>query len=656
VCGIAGFWDRSASTTADTLQRISLQMATALKHRGPDDQGVWSDAEVGLALCHRRLSVVDLSLLGHQPMISASGRFVIVYNGEIYNFRSLRQELESHGHSFRGHSDTEVMLAAMTQWGVHDSLARFNGMFAFALWDRQSRTLYLARDRFGEKPLYYGWVRNRLIFASELKAFRSHPEFKGTIDRDALASYMRHGYVPTPHCIYRDVYKLPAGTFACWTQTSTTTPHPQSYWSAAEVALRAMRNEYRGTVEEAVRDLDSLLGDAVGLRLEADVPLGAFLSGGIDSSAIVLMMQRRNAGPVRTFTVGFEEAAYDEAAHARMIANCLGTHHTELYVTAAEAMAVIPNLPSLYDEPFADSSQIPTFLISALARQHVTVSLSGDGGDELLAGYNRYVSGFGFIQFLFRTPARLRQLIGRSLLSVRPRLVEGLSRLLVRAGGGSVVQRHPGRKLHRLGRALLTANGDPYDALMAVWNSPTEFVLQSADTSPDHRPAPDPDIGPVEMMMIRDAVTYLPDDILVKVDRASMGISLETRVPFLDPRVAEFCWALPLPMKVRNGERKWLLRETLKRHLPSHLLERPKSGFVAPVGEWLRGPLKTWAQDLLSDSTIRSQGYLEPKSVAEAWTTHLSDREDLQDRLWCVLMFQSWLNDQQQRSMALQSE
>jgi asparagine synthase (glutamine-hydrolysing) len=625
-------------------------MAATLHHRGPDDAGTWVDPADGVALGHRRLSVLDLSPLGHQPMHSASGRYVIVFNGEIYNFRALRAELELAGHSFRGRSDTEVMLAAITEWGLQRALLHFNGMFAFAVWDRYQHSLHLARDRFGEKPLYYGWFGETFVFASELKALRVHPNFAGEIDRNALGLYMRYGYVPTPHCIYRGVRKLPPGTLLTVSGDSAGTgASPEAYWSVTEAALHSTASPFEGSDAEAAGRFEELLSDAVRIRLESDVPLGAFLSGGLDSSTIVALMQRQVAQPVRTFTVGFEEASYNEAQDAKAVAQHLGTEHTELYVTAAEAMAVIPRLPTIYDEPFADASAIPTFLISALARRHVIVSLSGDGGDELLAGYNRYALGATHWSWLRRRSRILRRALANTITLLPPkawdRLLGAVATILPRGAR----QRHPGSKLHRLA-GVLSGNetDDPSLLVMSHWHNPHSVVLgmkgmASVDVMLPPAMARFPE---VERMMVRDALTYLPDDILVKVDRASMGVSLEARVPLLDHRVAEFCWSLPLSMKVRAGQRKWLLRQVLAKHVPPELTERPKMGFAVPIASWLRGPIRQWVEDLLDERTLRLEGFFDSEQIRIVWTKHLSGRQNLEDRLWCVLMFEAWLREQ----------
>ncbi len=653
MCGIAGFWDLRTSATADSLRSKALRMADTLRHRGPDDSGVWLDEAAGIALSHRRLSVVDLSPHGHQPMSSASGRYVIVYNGEIYNFPALRSELKRLGHAFRGHSDTEVVLASITEWGLQQALLRFNGMFAFGLWDREQRRLYLARDRFGEKPLYYGWIGSEFVFGSELKAVRAHPLFRNIIDRNALALYVRYGYVPAPHCIYEHVQQLPPGSWLQLATEPTCSAKTETYWSVMDVARESMQRGFRGSDMDAAQELETLLEDAVRLRLVADVPLGAFLSGGMDSSTVVALMQRQSSRPVKTFTVGFQEAPYNEAEDAKKVASHLGTDHAELYVSPTDAMDVIPRLPILYDEPFADSSQIPTFLISSFARRYVTVSLSGDGGDELLAGYNRYVAASGFTRSLLLSPAFLRRAVGKGLHGISPKAWDIAAGLLGTFSKTLARQRHVGNKLHRMARALVSGERDTYMALMSVWDSPHDVVLGapgSREATSMTRVAGD-HLSETQVMMLRDAATYLPDDILVKVDRASMGVSLETRVPFLDPRVAEFCWALPMSMKVRRGARKWLLLKVLGRHVPRSLINRPKTGFAVPIGSWLRGPLRAWAEELLDETTLHSQGLLDPRVIRAAWATHLSGREDLQDRLWSILMFQSWFEEQRHYSV-----
>lgn len=645
MCGITGFWDITRQMSNDYLPIIVQQMSNSLIHRGPDDGGIWLDGEVGIALGHRRLSIVDLSPEGHQPMISADGRYVIVFNGEIYNFPELRKQLQSFGYSFRSHSDTEVMLASFCQWGVLDATKKFNGMFAFALWDRQERVLHLGRDRIGEKPLYYGWCGNTLIFASELKAFKVHPDFQPEINRDALALFLRFSYIPTPYSIYQGIYKLPPATLLSYKGTLT---HPQlvAYWSAKTVAESGVAYGFPGTEKEAIVHLEALLKNAVKMRMLADVPLGAFLSGGIDSSTIVALMQTQSQQPVKTFSIGFREQDYNEAQYAQAVAQHLGTDHTEFYVTANEALAVIPKLPSLYDEPFSDSSQIPTFLVSQLARNHVTVSLSGDGGDELFAGYNRYFWGRSIWQKIGWIPKIVRHSTGKVLTSISPATWnQGF------AAANAILPRKlkittPGNKLHKLANILAVPNPDMmYAGLISHWQASDQVVINSFEPSTFLNEcnlwASLPDF--TERMMYLDLISYLPDDILVKVDRASMGVSLESRIPFLDHRVVEFAWQIPLSMKIRGNQGKWLLRQVLYKYVPKELIERPKMGFGIPIDSWLRGPLREWAEDLLDQSRLQREGYFNPQAIRQKWDEHQSATHNWQYYLWDVLMFQAWL-------------
>jgi asparagine synthase (glutamine-hydrolysing) len=644
VCGLAGVLDPTATSDSDALHEVVAAMSETLRHRGPDDAGVWTDAEAGIGLGLRRLAVVDLSAEGHQPMASVSGRYIVAFNGEIYNHRQLRNELEGVGHRFRGHSDTEVLLAAVVQWGLRRAIERFNGMFAFALWDREARRLHLARDRLGEKPLYFGRLGGAFVFASELKALRAHPAFSAEIDRDALALLLRHKYVPSPRSIYRGISKLPSATVLTVDPRMIGDPVPVPYWSLAEVAERGMATPFRGSPDEATDALDELLGDAVALRMIADVPLGAFLSGGIDSSTVVALMQAQSDRPVRTFTIGFQDSAYDESGDAGRVARHLGTDHTDLSVTPEEAMELIPRLPYVYDEPFADSSQIPTFLVAELARRHVTVSLSGDGGDEVFGGYNRYAWGPAMWRRFGWMPGGLRRIMAGGLGAVSPRgwdaLAAGARPFLPRRAR----QRLPGEKIHKLARALRAAGPDGmYRALVSHWQDPQTVVLGAGrgDGASDLDGATLPDLA--RRMMYADTVTYLPDDILVKLDRATMAVSLEGRVPYLDHRVVEFAWRLPPSMRVRDGEGKWLLRRVLHRYVPRELVERPKMGFGLPIGSWLRGPLRGWAESLLDPARLRREGYLDPVPIRTAWTAHLSGRRNRQYELWDVLMFQAWL-------------
>jgi asparagine synthase (glutamine-hydrolysing) len=643
MCGITGFL---TSSEAELELKIAVgRMTDQLAHRGPDDSGIWVDPAGGIALGHRRLSIVDLSRDGHQPMHSESGRYVVVFNGEVYNFADLRYELKTIGHRFRGLSDTEVMLAAIEQWGVEDALPRFNGMFAFAMWDRGKRQLHLVRDRLGEKPLYYGWMGKSFLFGSELKALVTHPDFNGEVDRNALALYLRYSCIPAPYSIYRGVYKLPpAGRLTLTLSDQGSTPRVISYWSAEEANRRGIQNPFAGSSEEATAQLDDLLRDAVKMRMVADVPLGAFLSGGVDSSTIVALMQAQSARPVRTFCIGFHDDAYNEARHAAAVARHLGTDHTELYVSPEDIAPVIPRLPAIYDEPFSDSSQIPTFLVSALARQHVTVSLSGDGGDELFGGYKRYLAWGKVWNRLKWLPRPVRQAASWSLNRLSPQQWNHLAACLGRGASVNGLN-FVGDKVHRLGRILSAEDSFcRYQAIQSVWESP-EMALQGAaepvtllrdrcrgtDFSDFRR-----------HMMFLDAVTYLPDDILAKVDRASMAVSLEARVPFLDHRVVEFAARMPLSMNIRAGVGKWILRGVLYKYVPKDLIERPKRGFALPIGDWLRGPLRDWGEELLNEYRLRSEAYFHPGIVRKLWEDHLSGQRDLSPHIWGLLMFQAW--------------
>jgi asparagine synthase (glutamine-hydrolysing) len=627
-------------------------MSATIAHRGPDDQGVWVDTGGGVALGHRRLSIIDLSPAGHQPMISRSRRYVMVYNGEIYNYRELRSSLENGTHdaesAFRGSSDTEVMLAAFDRWGLEEAISKFNGMFAFAVWDREERSLILGRDRAGEKPLYYGWMNGSFLFGSELKALRAHPAFSARINRDSLALFLRHGYVPGPYSIYENVWKLaPASILRIRDHGGTGSLDPTPYWSPREVAEAGVNNPLRLTDDEAVVRLDALLSDAVHLRMVADVPLGAFLSGGIDSTTVVALMQKCSPRPVKTFTLGFLEAGYDEAAAAAKVATHLGCDHTQLYVTPAEAMEVVPLLPALYDEPFADSSQIPTYIVSKLARQHVTVSLSGDGGDEVFGGYTRYKWAPAVWQKIGWLPVESRRYLAKALTSLPYGAGDAISKSINSLLPASARLSNPGDKLQKLA-AILPA-GTPealYYTLVSQWSDPTAVVLGassgvSTTLTQRNQWAVVPDFA--RRMMFLDWITYLPDDILVKLDRASMGVSLESRVPFLDHRIVEFSWQLPLTMKIRNGETKWLLRQVLYKYVPRDLVDRPKSGFGVPIHVWLRGPLRQWAEELLDTDRLRREGFFDPRPIRRMWKEHLSGTHNRMHALWNVLMFQAWL-------------
>ena len=629
-------------------------MGYTILHRGPDDGGQWWDADAGMGLSHRRLAIVDLSAAGHQPMVSACGRFVIAFNGEIYNHLALRRELEhslpdlfSHGgrESWRGHSDTETLLAAFTAWGIEGALKKCIGMFALACWDRQTRVLTLARDRLGEKPLYYGWQGDTFLFGSELKALRAHPAFSASIDRDALCLLMRHNYIPAPYSIYRGIAKLSPG---CFLQVSLQKPELREtcYWSMVDVARAGVASPFNGNPKQAVDQLEQLLKSAVAQQMMADVPLGAFLSGGIDSSTIVALMQAQSERPVKTFTIGFDEAGYNEAVHASAVAKHLGTEHTELYVSPQQAMAVIPLLPSLYCEPFADSSQIPTFLVSQLAKQQVTVSLSGDAGDELFCGYNRYVLANRLWAKLSRLPLGLRQAVAQALTAVAPATWNAMLGPMQSFLPQKLRQTNMGDKLHKGAGVLAVPSVDAlYLRLVSHWHDPAQWVLNAKEPATlltDAESLLD-GLDAVQRMMALDTLTYLPDDILTKVDRAAMGVSLETRVPFLDHRVVEFAWQLPQALKLREGVGKWALRQVLYRHVPKNLVERPKMGFGVPIDVWLRGPLRVWADDLLTQDRLKREGYFDPAPIRQKWAEHLSGQRNWSYYLWDVLMFQAWL-------------
>jgi len=636
VCGICGFLVRGESFPAGELEPTVSRMADTLRHRGPDSAGTWIDAEAGIALGHRRLAIVDLTPDGAQPMVSSCGRFVLAFNGEIYNFRELRSDLEAEGVRFRGRSDTEVLLEAIACWGTAEALRRANGMLAFAAWDRRGRVLTLARDRVGKKPLYWGRFGDAIVFGSELKALRAHPRFRAEIDRDALAHLVQYSYVPAPASIFREVRKLEPGTWLeIPAEPRAALPAPGVFWSVREVAERGQAQRFGGDEAEAEAALHDLLADAVERRMISDVPLGALLSGGIDSSTVVALMQARSTTPVRTFAIGFREQAFDEAAHARAVASHLGTDHTELTLTPRDALDVIPRLPALYDEPFADTSQIPTFLVSRMAREHVTVALSGDGGDELFAGYRRYFRCLERWRWLARVPAGLRAGAARWL--------EGAAAAGWTAGAPGAFGRL-GRVAEQLGAVSLE---DLFVRASARCPDASRFVLGSP--CPDgllHSPQRWPRLTePLERMMVLDLAGSLPEDILTKVDRASMGVSLEVRCPILDHRVVELAWRLPPALKARAGVSKWLLRRVLERYVPRELFERPKMGFGIPLAAWLRGPLRDWAEALLDPRRLRQAGYLEADAVRQVWSQHLAGWRDHRLLLWNLLSFQAWCDE-----------
>jgi asparagine synthase (glutamine-hydrolysing) len=638
MCGIAGFLTGNSTGIARELAEVSAAMNACLQHRGPDDHGVWIDEECGIALAHRRLSILDLSPAGHQPMVSADGRYVIIYNGEVYSHQPIAAELTARGHKFNGHSDTEVILNAFAANGIEPTLKRMIGMFAIALWDRRDRSLTLIRDRLGIKPLYWAKFGELFLFGSELKALRAHPGWTPKINPRAVAAFMRHNYIPAPHTIYQGVHKLEPGSVL--TLPWRGEPQISRFWNARTVAHDGMLYPLEGSDAELTEQLEMLLQDAVARRMIADVPLGAFLSGGVDSSTVVALMQQARLGKVRTFSIGFDIPGYDEAPFAAAVASHLGTDHTELTVTSRQALDLIPRLPDIYDEPFADSSQIPTYFVSAMTRKHVTVALSGDGGDELFAGYNRYQLAERFWQALALMPRAVRSAAATALTLVRPDHWTSIAAVLP----ARLRPPQAGDKLHKMAAVLKLDSPDAlYRRLVSHWE-PSEIMVQAQEPPSivtDEKIAQEfPDM--LARMQFLDLVTYLPDDILTKVDRASMAVALEARVPLLDHRVVEFSWRLPRNAKVRNQTTKWILREVLYRHVPRTLIERPKMGFGIPLGDWLRGPLRDWAEDLLNETRLREAELLDPKVVRRFCQEHLDGSRNWQYLLWDVLMLEAW--------------
>ena len=648
MCGINGFYSLSSFSSNDVI----IKMNSAISHRGPDTNGFWSDKKSGIVLGHQRLSIIDLSDAGNQPMKSNSSRYILTYNGEVYNHLEIRKELEKINPSikWRGNSDTETLLEAIDFWGIEITLKKIQGMFAFGLWDQKKRCLILARDRIGEKPLYYGWQgegnKKSFLFGSELKALKVHPEFNGKINRDAIALQLRHNYIPAPYSIYEDIYKLQPGHYLKFKESDLTKnllPNPKTYWSFTETVFSGNNNQLTISESHIQEDLEKYLQSSVRKQMISDVPLGAFLSGGIDSSTIVALMQSQSTNPIKTFTIGFNEDEYSEAKYAKKIAKHLGTDHTELYISSKEAIEVIPKLPIIYDEPFSDSSQIPTFLISQLAKKDVTVALSGDGGDELFCGYNRYVMSEKFWNIFRLMPQSFRKIFSSGLQSISTENWTTISKLLP----GLKKYSNFGDKIHKGANVLKAKTShELYYMLCSHWQNPTEAVINSKESGtlltefkPDFQ-----GLNNQQQMMVLDFLTYLPDDILVKVDRAAMASSLETRIPFLDHNLIEYVWRISHSLKFKKGEGKWILKQILNKYVPKHLTDRPKMGFGIPIGAWLRGPLRDWAENLLDQKRLQQEGYFNSKLIRDKWTEHLSCKRDWQYDLWNVLMFQAWID------------
>jgi len=649
MCGINGFYSKSLKNLDNIIHKMNL----AISHRGPDSTGSWSDKSSGIVFGHQRLSIIDLSNAGIQPMHSASGRLTLTYNGEIYNHLEIRKELNKSNSliKWRGNSDTETLLEAIDFWGIENTLAKIDGMFAFGVWDKKSRSLTLARDRIGEKPLYYGWQGEGddkvFLFGSELKALKTHPEFKAKINRDAIALQLRHNCIPAPYSIYKDIYKLMPGNYLEVKESDLnrgSSPLSKNYWSLIETINNGNNNQLALSEEEFINDLEKNLKSSVKKQLISDAPLGAFLSGGIDSSTVVALMQSQSSQPVKTFTIGFSENDHDESKYAKEIANHLGTYHTELYVSPKKAMEVIPKLPKIYDEPFSDSSQIPTYLVSQLAKQNVKVALSGDGGDELFCGYNRYLMVKKFSNLSRIIPLPFRKILSSGIQFLSPNKWNKLSKTINYSNN----YKNFGEKIHKAARILEAQTlNDYYYMLCSHWQNPTRVVINSREPGTfltEFKPKLDK-LNDQEQMMALDFKSYLPDDILVKIDRASMASSLETRVPFLDHKLIEYVWKIPHSLKFRDGKGKWILRKILNKYVPKNLTEREKMGFGVPIGMWLRGSLRDWAENLLNETKLKKDGYFNPKLITDKWTEHLSGKKNWQYDLWDILMFQAWLDE-----------
>jgi len=654
MCGLTGFlW--GPQKKPNNIDKKLKYMTDSLTHRGPDDEGFWIDENSRVAIGHRRLSVLDLSSAGHQPMYSTSSRYIIAFNGEIYNHTELRARLNSESNNtieWIGHSDTETLLSCFEVWGVEATLKEISGMFVIALYDTKHNSLYLIRDRMGEKSLYYGWSNDVFLFGSELKSIKAFRGFSGEVDRNALALFLKYDYVPSPYSIYKGISKLPQGSYIkismnnnVWSKEHLSGPN--YYWSMREVSKSGKdANKFNGSDKDAIQELDNLLNKSIKQQMISDVPLGAFLSGGVDSSVVAALMQKNSKNKIKTFTIGFNEKHYNEAEYAKEVALHLGTDHTELYISPEQAISVISRLPKVYDEPFADSSQIPTFLVSEMAKQYVTVSLSGDGGDELFGGYNRYLMANRVWKKIEKVPFTFRKMISKGITLLSPKVWDILINSVFKFLPSGFRMSHPGDKIYKLSKMLMSNNiYDIYDGLVSHWDNSFEVVIGCKkesvkfDQDTDH-------LHPEDGMMLLDSMTYLPDDILVKVDRAAMSVSLETRAPFLDKDVVEFAWQLPLNMKIRDSQGKWVLRKVLDKYVPKELIDRPKMGFGVPIDSWLRGPLREWAEDLLSEERLKDDGYFHVESIRDKWKEHLSGHRNWQYHLWSVLMFQAWLDDQ----------
>ena len=639
MCGITGFWDSRHQLNPESRGQIAHSMGLTLQTRGPDSHGIWQHSYNGLVFSHRRLSIVDLSPTGHQPMVSHSGQTIVSFNGEIYNTSELRQELQDHGICFRGTSDTKVIVEGCEYWGVLKTAQKLWGMFAFSVWCEKTQRLYLVRDRVGKKPLYWGWINDTLFFGSQLKSFYKHPHWHGVIDQQALALYLRYNYVPTPYSIFRNIHKAEAGHVITIGQDKSVDAHP--FWQLEQVVKQAEQNPFIGNDAEAISVTDELLRDTVKRRMMADVSLGAFLSGGVDSSLITALMQAQSTQPIKTFSIGFHEPEFNEAHHAKIVAEHLKTDHTELYLHAREAATIVPTIADWCDEPFADSSQIPTYLVSKLARGTVTVSLSGDGGDELFAGYNRYHGGYRIWKRISALPYFMRRGISKSIQKFSPELWQRWAQVIPT----QYRPPHFGNKMHVLATMMNNkSQAGFYKMCVDVWSQPDKLLKSPIDCPLHFIDTVDTTFlnHPVKKMQYWDILTYLMDDIMTKVDRASMAVSLEARSPFLDHRIIELSWQLPMVMKIRHGQGKWILRQVLNHYVPQSLIDRPKMGFGVPIGEWLKSDLKDWAGDLLNPQRLHDENIFNPHVITQHFNDHVRGQRDWKYKLWNILMFQQW--------------